>query len=93
MCVCVCVKVSQSHFSIPAVDVWSLAFSPDSSMLATGSHNGKINLFSVEEGKKESALDTRGKFIMSIAYVSKNFQGSLLWALLGGQKKNLFRTS
>ena len=85
--------MSQKNFSIPAVDVWSLAFSPDSSMLATGSHNGKINLFSVEEGKKESALDTRGKFIMSIAYVSKNFQGSLLWALLGGQKKNLFRTS
>ena len=38
--------------------------------LATGSHNGKINLFSVEEGEKASALDTRGKFIMSIAYVS-----------------------
>ena len=41
----------------------------DSCFLATGSHNGKINLFSVEEGKKESGLDTRGKFAMSIAYV------------------------
>ena len=56
-------------FSLSLVDVWTLAFSADSRYLATGSHNGKINLFNVEEGKKESALDTRGKFIMSIAYV------------------------
>ena len=54
---------------VVAVDVWTLVFSADSRLLATGSHNGKINLFSVEEGKKQSALDTRGKFIMSIAYV------------------------
>ena len=52
------------------VDVWTLQFSVDSRYLATGSHNGKINLFSVEEGRKQTALDTRGKFIMSIAYVS-----------------------
>jgi len=62
VCVCVCVCVC-------VVDVWSLVFSADSRLLATGSHNGKINLFSVEEGSKQSALDTRGKFIMSIAYV------------------------
>ena len=55
--------------SFSLVDVWTLAFSADSRYLATGSHNGKINLFSVDEGKKESALDTRGKFTMSIAYV------------------------
>ena len=53
------------------VDVWSLAFSADSRTLATGSHNGRINIFSVDEGKKQSALDTRGKFIMSVAYVSR----------------------
>jgi WD40 repeat protein len=52
------------------VDVWSLAFSSDSRTLATGSHNGRINIFSVEEGQKKSSLDTRGKFIMSVAYVS-----------------------
>ena len=57
--------------SLPPVDVWTLAFSPDSHNLATGSHNGKINIFSVEEGKKENVLDTRGKFTMSIAYVSR----------------------
>ncbi|XP_017695794.1 PREDICTED: WD repeat-containing protein 61-like [Lepidothrix coronata] len=51
------------------VDAWSLAFSPDSQYLATGSHVGKVNIFGVETGKKEYSLDTRGKFILSIAYV------------------------
>ncbi|XP_074614053.1 superkiller complex protein 8-like isoform X4 [Acropora palmata] len=50
------------------VDTWTVAFSPDSRFIATGSHAGKINLIGVESGKKESALDTRGKFTMSIAY-------------------------
>ena len=51
------------------MDTWTVAFSPDSRYIATGSHAGKINLIGVESGKKESALDTRGKFTMSIAYV------------------------
>uniref|UniRef100_H3AS02 Superkiller complex protein 8 n=1 Tax=Latimeria chalumnae TaxID=7897 RepID=H3AS02_LATCH len=50
------------------VDAWSVAFSPDSKYLATGSHLGKMNIFGVESGKKEFSLDTRGKFILSIAY-------------------------
>ncbi|XP_070554300.1 superkiller complex protein 8-like isoform X1 [Ptychodera flava] len=50
------------------VDAWTIAFSPDNRMLATGSHTGKINLFGVESGKKENELDTRGKFTLSIAY-------------------------
>uniref|UniRef100_A0A672RGN6 Superkiller complex protein 8 n=1 Tax=Sinocyclocheilus grahami TaxID=75366 RepID=A0A672RGN6_SINGR len=39
------------------VDAWTVAFSPDSKYIATGSHLGK-----------EHSLDTRGKFILSIAY-------------------------
>ena len=72
------------------VDVWTLAFSPDSQVvqdtlfrtlshvvltpqfIATGSHNGKINLFSLSEGRKTTALDTRGKFIMSVTYVRES---------------------
>uniref|UniRef100_A0A5F4WF02 Superkiller complex protein 8 n=1 Tax=Callithrix jacchus TaxID=9483 RepID=A0A5F4WF02_CALJA len=50
------------------VDAWTLAFSPDSQYLATGTHVGKVNIFGVESGKKEYSLDTRGKFILSIAY-------------------------
>lgn len=53
----------------PSVDAWSVAFSPDSKYIATGSHLGKVNIFGVESGKKEYSLDTRGKFILSIAYV------------------------
>lgn len=51
------------------MDAWSVAFSPDSKHIATGSHLGKVNIFGVESGKKEFSLDTRGKFILSIAYV------------------------
>jgi len=40
------------------VDVWMLQFSVDSRYLATDSHSGKINLFSVEEGSKHTALHT-----------------------------------
>ena len=47
-----------------------MAFSPDSRFLASGSQSGKINLFGVDTGKKESCLDTRGKLQLSIAYVS-----------------------
>lgn len=54
------------------VDAWSVAFSPDSKHIATGSHLGKVNIFGVESGKKEFSLDTRGKFILSIAYVRNN---------------------
>lgn len=53
-----------------AVDAWTIAFSPEGRFLASGSHVGKINLFGVESAKKESQLDTRGKFTLSIAYVS-----------------------
>ena len=67
LCVCVCACV---HVTL--VDAWSVAFSPDSKHIATGSHHGKVNIFGVESGKKEYSLDTRGKFILSIAYVRTN---------------------
>lgn len=51
------------------MDAWTIAFSPDSRFLASGSHTGKINLFGVDSGRKETSLDTRGKFTLSIAYV------------------------
>ena len=52
------------------MDAWTVGFSPDSRFLASGSHHGKINLFGVDSGRKESSLDTRGKLTLSIAYVS-----------------------
>jgi len=53
------------------VDCWTLSFSPDGKSLVSGSHTGKVNIFSVDSGKKESTLDTRGKFTMSVSYVCK----------------------
>lgn len=63
-------KTSHPVTMLLPVDAWSVAFSPDSKHIATGSHLGKVNIFGVESGKKEYSLDTRGKFILSIAYVS-----------------------
>lgn len=62
--------VDDHVMSCDLVDVWTLSFSPDGKTIATGSHNGHINLFNVDTGEKQSSLDTRGKFTMSIAHVS-----------------------
>ena len=62
------------ELSLCVVDVWTVAFSPDSQQIATGSHNGKISLFSVEDGTKTTTLDTGGKFVLSIACVSGHGQ-------------------
>lgn len=69
---CLILPLSYSSSS-PSVDAWSVAFSPDSKHIATGSHHGKVNIFGVESGKKEYSLDTRGKFILSIAYVRNDY--------------------
>ena len=55
-------------------DAWTVSFSPDGKSIATGSYTGKVNIFNVESGKKDSSLsiDTREKLTMSISYVSKN---------------------
>ena len=52
------------------VDAWTVCYSPDSKLVATGSHSGKINLYSVETGALQTKLDTTGKFTLSIAFVS-----------------------
>jgi WD40 repeat protein len=52
------------------VDIWTVAFSPDDKFIISGSHSGKIALYGVESAKQEQTLDTRGKFTLSIAYVS-----------------------
>lgn len=72
-----------------SVDAWSVAFSPDSKYIATGSHLGKVNIFGVESGKKEYSLDTRGKFILSIAYV-RNHKLPVVWNSLFKDKIVIF---
>lgn len=50
-------------------DTWTIAFSPDSRFVATGSHTGCVNMIGIESGRKESAIQLDGKFIYSLAYV------------------------
>lgn len=53
------------------VDLWTVTFSPDGKHVISGSHEGKISLYSVETAKPELVLDPQnGKFTLSIAYVS-----------------------
>lgn len=57
-------------FETGLTDVWTLDFSPDGKHVISGSNAGKILIFGVESGKQEQVLDTRGKFTLSVAYVS-----------------------
>jgi WD repeat-containing protein 61 len=48
----------------------TVAFSPCGKHIISGSQMGKINFFNTETGQREQQLDTRGKYTLSIAYVS-----------------------
>lgn len=52
------------------MESWTIAFSPDGQKILSGAQNGKVHFFNTETGQKEQQMDTRGKFILSIAYVS-----------------------
>ena len=51
------------------MEAWSVAFSPDGRQIATGTHAGKVNFWTVESGEKNRVLDTKGKFVMSCSFV------------------------
>lgn len=64
------------------VDLWTVAFSPDDKYVISGSHEGKISLYSVETAQAEQVLDPQnGKFTLSIAYVSKKMDFGLLYRI------------
>ena len=52
------------------MESWTVAFSPDGKHIISGAQNGKVHFFDTETGQKEQQMDTRGKFVLSIAYVS-----------------------
>lgn len=63
------------QLALGPVDLWTVAFSPCDKFVISGSHEGKISLYSVETGKAEQVLDAQnGKFTLSIAYVSTDVQ-------------------
>ena len=51
------------------MESWTIAFSPDSKHIISGAQNGKVHFFDTETGQKTQQMDTRGKFVLSIAYV------------------------
>lgn len=59
-----------ASIDVGPVDLWTVAFSPDDKHIISGSHGGKITSYSVETAKPEHTYETRGKFTLSIAYVS-----------------------
>lgn len=59
-----------STIEVGPVDLWTVAFSPDDKYIISGSQGGKITLYNVDTAKAEQTLETRGKFTLSIAYVS-----------------------
>lgn len=68
-----------TNIDVGPVDLWTVAFSPDDKYIISGSHSGKITLYGVESAKAEQTLDTRGKFSLSIAYVSINVRLSITY--------------
>ena len=47
-----------------------VTFSPDNERIVTGSQSGELNVYNVETGKIEQNLDAKGKFALSVAFVS-----------------------
>ena len=51
------------------VECWTVTFSPDGKHLASGTHSGNVNIWSVDSGEKVAVFETRGRFAMAVAYV------------------------
>lgn len=59
----------KQKIALGPVDLWTVAISPDNKHVISGSHEGKISMYSIETGKVEQVLDPQnGKFALSIAY-------------------------
>ncbi|SAM08703.1 hypothetical protein [Absidia glauca] len=54
--------------SATPVEAWSARFHPDGKSLATGSHDGHINVYDIDSGEKVASLATKNNFVMCTAY-------------------------
>jgi WD repeat-containing protein 61 len=59
-----------NNIAAAPLEAWKAKISPDKQNIATGSHNGDINIYNVSSGEKETSLPTKSNFLLSIAYVS-----------------------
>lgn len=62
-------EMSNENVESP-MDVWKVVFSPDGSQVAAGSHTGKVIIYGIKNATVDRVLDTRGKFVLSVAWVS-----------------------
>jgi WD40 repeat protein len=51
-------------------EAWCACFSPDATQIASTSRTGAIHIWQVDNGAVLTTLEGKGKFGMSIAYVS-----------------------
>lgn len=58
------------EISAGPTDIWKVAFSSDGIQVVSGSHTGKLIVYGIEKGTTDRVLDTRGKFALSVAWVS-----------------------
>ncbi|KAI8084760.1 WD40-repeat-containing domain protein [Halteromyces radiatus] len=59
-----CIKV----ITATPVEAWTARFHPDGTRIATGSHDGNINIYNIESGEKEESLATKNNFIMCTVF-------------------------
>ena len=79
--------------------VWSLTFSRDGQTVATGSQDGKIQIWDVKSGKQKKTFEDRGVPVLSVAFSQDGStlaagcgdNGVRLWDFSAGKLKNTWR--
>lgn len=79
--------------------IWALAFSPDNSLIASGSGDGYIGLWDTATGQKRKMINTHSSWVKGVAFspdgkllASSSFQGAIkLWDYSTGALKREFR--
>jgi RNA polymerase sigma factor (sigma-70 family) len=84
----------QREFEVPAVDLFSVAFSPDGATLATGGFAGEVGLWDVASGDRLATLKLGNAPVRSIAFapdgrvlaVNEERKGTRLWDLAASRE-------
>lgn len=74
------VEVSSIHPGL--LEAWGICLSPADDFIASGTHKGKVNIWSIQEGhEKVAQLETHNQFILSTAF---NIDGKLATSSVDG---------
>lgn len=61
-----CMKIKQ--INTDKTDAWQIAFSPNSSFIVSGRHNGNLTVYDIENNSIETEMYSRGPFALSVAW-------------------------